>query len=144
MQFKYSGKTSSIFQSIGIDLKGKITKDNLKLNYSLEKKEGKNSGKFKITVDQIKITDFYRLFSNNREMTDNDAVDDNSLTDATITDPIIEGTRDEQGNTEIIMAGRVFDSSLFGKNKFGEIYRFYRSEGLGNFCLIFHSILRKK
>lgn len=144
MQFKYSGKTSNIFQSIGIDLKGKITKDNLKLNYSLEKKEGKNSGKFKITVDQIKITDFYRLFSNNREMTDNDAVDDNSLTDATITDPIIEGTRDEQGNTEIIMAGRVFDSSLFGKNKFGEIYRFYRSEGLEKFCLIFHSILRKK
>lgn len=144
MQFKYSGKTSNIFQSIGIDLKGKITKDNLKLNYSVEKKEGKNSGKFKITVDQIKITDFYRLFSNNREMTDSDAVDDNSLTDATITDPIIEGTRDEQGNTEIIMAGRVFDSSLFGKNKFGEIYRFYRSEGLGNFYLIFHSISRKK
>lgn len=89
---------------MGLDINGDIKIGATTIKYSLTKKENSEEGSFSLTADSIAISDFYKAFTGNSELDDND-VGSKAFADAKVDNPMIKGTRDKAGNSELVLSG---------------------------------------
>ena len=107
MDFNYDAGFS--FEKLGFDISGEISISNIPLTYSLTKTKKSKEGKFNLQANVIKVSDFYKAFAKKEESDESTS----SFTDISLTKPRIIGVRGVNGNSELVVTGKMFNMFLY-------------------------------